>query len=97
MRKITDKFVTGFFVLVFGILWYFTKCIVKPYQYKIIIYDVFGNQINIDGIRTNFKTAKVAHNYIIEYKNRFSHYDFSLSTENPVIKRNKLFAILKKD
>ena len=96
MRKITDKFVTGFFVVTLGILWYCTKCFVKPSKYKVIIYDVFGNQVRIDGIRTNFNTPKVANNYISEYQNRFTHYDFSMSTEMPVIKRSWLFEKLKK-
>ena len=46
-----------------------------------MIYDVLGNQIDIDGVRTNFNTPKVANNYIVEYQNRFSHYNFSLVTE----------------
>ena len=39
MRKIFDKLVTGFFIIVLGSLWYCTKCFVKPSEYKIIIYD----------------------------------------------------------
>ena len=96
MGKSTDKLMTGFFVIVFGILWYCTKCIVKPNQYKLIIYDIFGNQINLDGVRTQFNTPKVANNYILEYQKRFSHYNFSLASEMPVVKRNKLIEIFKK-
>ena len=96
MRKIIDKIMTGFFVTIFGILWYCTKCIVKPNQYKIIIYDIFGNQISLDGVRTCFNTSKVANNYILEYQERFSHYNFSLSSEMPEIKRNRLVEIFKK-
>jgi hypothetical protein len=85
MIKIIDKIITVFFVITLGILWYSTRCFVKPNQYKIVIYDVLGNQIDIDGIRTNFNTPKVANNYILEYQNRFSHYNFSIDTEMPVI------------
>jgi len=96
MRKIIDKFVTGFFVVTLGILWYCTKCFVKSSNYKIIIYDVFGNQVDIDGIRTSFNTPKVANNFISEYQKRFSHYDFSISTEIPEIKRSWLLEKVKK-
>jgi hypothetical protein len=89
--KIIDKTITGFFVITLGILWYATRCFVKPNQYRIIIYDVLGNQVNVDGIRTNFNTPKVANNYIVEYQNRFSHYSFSMAVEMPVIKRNLIF------
>ncbi|MGY5143892.1 MAG: hypothetical protein ACW9XH_05370 [Candidatus Nitrosopumilus sp. bin_32a] len=91
MIKIIDKTITGFFVITLGILWYATRCFVKPNQYRIIIYDVLGNQVNADGIRTNFNTPKVANNHIAEYRNRFSHYSFSMAAEMPVIKRNLIF------
>jgi len=95
MRKITDKLVTGFFIILLGTLWYFTKCFVKPTKYKIIIYDVLGNQVNVDGVRTSFNTPKVANSYISEYQNRFLQYNFSLASEMPIIKRNWLFEKLK--
>ena len=92
MKKIVDKFVTGFFVVILAILWYCSsKQHVRHDQYTIIIYDVFGNQLKIDGIRTNFNTYQVANNYIAEYQNRFPQYDFSMATEIPEIKRKILF------
>ena len=95
MIKIVDKIITGFFVITLGILWYSTRCVVKPNQYKIVIYDVLGNQIDIDGIRTNFNTPKVANNYILEYQNRFLHYNFSMATEMPIIKRSWILEKIK--
>ena len=96
MGKIIDKLVTGFFVVTLGTIWYCTKSFVKPSKYKVIIYDVFGNQVNIDGIRTNFSTSKVANNFISEYQSRFSHYDFSISAEMPEVKRSWIFEKIKK-
>jgi len=82
VKKIFDKCITGFFVALLGILWYCsTKYYVKPNQHTIMIYDVFGKEIKIDGIRTNFKIKDVAQSYISEYKNRFRHYSFSLEEE----------------
>ena len=87
MKKIIDKFVTGFFVVILAIIGYCSsKQHVRPDKYTIIIYDVFGNQLKIDGIRTNFNTYQVANNYIAEYQNRFPHYDFSMATEIPKIR-----------
>jgi len=74
MKKIPDRCVTGFFVATLGILWYFsTRYYVKPNNHTVIIYDVFGKQIKLDEIRSNFKTHKVALSYISEYKRRFTH------------------------
>ena len=97
MRKILDKFVTGFFVVILGTLWYCTRGFVKQTQYKIVIYDILGNQIKIDGIRTNFNTPKVANSFITEYQDRFSQYNFSMASEMPIIKRRKFLEMLKKN
>ncbi len=87
---------TGFFVITLGTLWYCTRCFVDPNQYKVIIYDILGNQVNVDGLRTSFNTLKVTNSFISEYQTRFSQYSFSVASEMPVIKRNKLLENLKK-
>jgi len=93
MKKIADKFITGFFVVLLGSLWYLsTKYYVKPNQYNIIIYDPLGKEFKIEEIRTEFKTKKVAMSYVREYKNRFPNYDFSLAEEIPQIKGRKIFS-----
>ena len=98
VKEIFDKFVTGFFVVMLGILWYCSsKHQVRPEQYKIVIYDVFGKQVRIDGVRTTFSTYKVAANYISEYQDRFPHYDFSMAQEIIEIKRRTFARIFKND
>ena len=89
MRKIPDKIITGFFVLIFGILWYCSsRYYVKSEGWNVIIYDVFGNQIKSDSIRTNFQTIQVARSHISEYKKRFPHFDFVIAAETPEIEKN---------
>ena len=96
MLKILDKLVTGFFVVTLGILWYCSsKYQVIPNHYTIIIYDVFGKQSKINGIRTNFKTREVAQSYISEYQKRFPFLDFSMALE-PLDIKSTNFRILKK-
>ena len=98
MNKILDKIITGFFVLTLGILWYCSvRYYVKPNQYTIIVYDIFGKQVKIGGIRTNFKTHAAAQSYISEYQKRFAHYYFSMDTEIPEIKRSAALKIFKKN
>jgi len=97
MKKIIDKFVTGFFVITLEILWYCSsKYQVKPNQNTILIYDVFGNQIKIDEIRTSFNTHRITNSYISEYQTKFPHYDFLMAAEMPEIKRKILLWIFKK-
>ena len=98
MKKIIDKLVTGFFVVTLGIVVYYSsKYQVKPNQYTISIYNVFGKQIKIDEIRTSFSTYKVTNSYILEYQNRFPHYNFSMTEEMPEIKRKKPLRIFKRN
>ena len=98
MQKIIDKIITGFFVIVLGILWYCSvKYYVKPKECSIIIYDVFGKQVKIKEIRTNFKTRDVAKSFISEYQKRFPHYDFSMRIETPEIKEKTVLRIFKKN
>ena len=98
MEKILDKFITGFFVVILGTLWYLSsKYQVRQERYEIVIYDVFGKQVKIDGVRTIFGTFRVATNYISEYQKRFPHYDFSMATGIPEIKRRPLLRIFKKN
>ncbi|QLH07915.1 hypothetical protein C5F50_04695 [Nitrosopumilus ureiphilus] len=94
--KILDKFVTGFFVVTLGILWHCSsKYQVKPSQYTVVVYDVFGKQSEIDGIRTRFKIIQVAQSYISEYQKRFESHNFSMAQEMPIIK-NPSFRIFNK-
>ena len=97
MQKILDKIVTGFFIATLGILWYCSsKYHVVPNHYTIIIYDVHGKQMKVDGVRTNFKTREVARSYISEYQKRFPFLDFSMALEPLDIKGTK-FRIIKKN
>lgn len=97
MKKILDKFVTGFFVVLLGLLWYCsTKYYVRSNHYAVIIYNVFGEQIKIDEIRTEFKNYTVARSYISDYQKRFPHYDFSLTSDMYELKNSSVPRIFRK-
>ncbi len=96
MKKIVDRIVTGFFVFVFGVLWFFSKKYhIKSDQYNIIVYDLLEKQVKLDGVRTSFKTKEVATSFLKEYKNRFTHYEFSIAETIPEFKRRTIFSILR--
>ena len=98
MIKIIDNIITGFFIIIFGILWYCSaKYYLIPNQYTIIIYDIFGKEVKINEIRTNFKTQGVAYSYLSEYQKRFKHYSFSINTQIPEKKKSVILKIFKKN
>ena len=95
MKKIPDKIIIGFFVFIFGILWYAsTKYYIKPDQYNIGIYDKSEKECKIDGIRTSFKTQQVAQSYIKEYQKSFPQFKFTMKTNTLEIKRRMNFNLL---
>ena len=84
MKKFLDKIVAGFFVIKLRMLWYCsTRYYVKSNDYSIIIYDIYGNQVQIKDIQTEFKISKVAKNYMVEYKKDTSLwvYDYNRYTK----------------
>ena len=94
-NRVLDKFITGFFIFVFGTLWFFsTRYYEKPKKYSIVTYDVFGNQNTIDGLRVEFQTKQVATSFQRQYQRSFPQYDFSLSTELPQEGKRRIFTIL---
>ena len=98
MKGFGNRIITGFFVFVFGTLWFFsTQYYLKPKKYEIVIYDVFGKEIKQNQIRTRFSRLEVAQSYIREYQRTFSHLSFSIKSELPEMKRRVVFSkILKR-
>ena len=89
--------ITGFFVSIFAVMWFFsTKYYERPKQYSLIVYDVFGKENNIDGIRNSFSTRDVASSFIKEYQRTFPQYSFSLASYIPKVKRKTIFDIILK-
>ncbi|MDH3677526.1 MAG: hypothetical protein OEQ12_04410 [Nitrosopumilus sp.] len=54
----------------------------RPKNYDVIVFDVYGNKSEIDGIRTNFKTHDVAWSFMKQYKESYPLYNFALVTKH---------------
>jgi hypothetical protein len=50
----------------------------RPKKYDVIVFDVFGKESKIEGIRTEFKTHDVAWSFMKQYKNTYPLYNFAL-------------------
>lgn len=84
------RIITGLFVGVLGTLWFFTRRCEAPHPYKIVVYDTLERQITLDGVRTTFKTHTVAVSFAKHYRELFPHYQFSLESGLPAIRRKFL-------
>lgn len=79
----------------FGTLWLFSaRYYEKPKKYSLIMYDVFGNQSTVDGLRTEFQTKQVATSFQKQYQESFPQYNFSISSELSQKGKRRVFRIL---
>ena len=52
-----------------------------PKQYQVIIFDIFGKESQIDGLRTEFKNHDVAWSFMKFYKKSYPLCDFAMVTK----------------
>lgn len=82
-------------VFIFAIAWLLrAKPHRRPKQYSIITYDVFGNESEIDGLRTEFKTHDVAWSFMKHYKKSYPLYNFALVSDLPNSEKKTIFKYL---
>ena len=52
-----------------------------PKQYQVIVFDIFGEETQIDGLRTEFKNHDVAWSFMKFYKKSYPLCDFAMVTK----------------
>ena len=83
-------FITAVFV--FALSWVLkTRPVKRPKHYNVIIYDVFGKESTVDGLRTEFKTHDVAWSFMKEYKKSYPLYNFALISDFPKTDKKTIF------
>ena len=79
-------------VFVFALAWLLrAKPHNRPKRYAVVIFDVFGKQSTIDGIRTEFKTHDVAWSFMKQYKKSYPLYNFALVSDMPESDKPTIF------
>jgi hypothetical protein len=63
----------------------------KPKRYSIVIFDVFGQQANIEGLRTDFRNHDVAWSFMRQYKNDYPTHNFAMVADNPNSVKKTIF------
>ncbi len=71
-----DRIITGLFVGVLGMVWFFTRQCEVPRQHTVIAYDKHGKQVKLEGLRTRFNTQAVAISFARHYREIFPQYEF---------------------
>ncbi len=79
-------------VFVFALIWIVRiRPHKRPKKYSIVIFDVFGKESQIDGIRTTFKTHDVAWSFMKQYKHSYPLHNFALVSDVPKSNRKTIF------
>ena len=69
-------------VFLFALAWLFKARPHKiPKQYQVIIFDIFGKESQIDGLRTEFKNHDVAWSFMKFYKKSYPLNSFAMVTK----------------
>lgn len=84
-----------FAVFVFAISWILrAKPHKRPARYFIKVFDIFGQETKIDGLRNDFKTHDVAWSFMKQYKKSYPLYNFALVSDIPNSPRMTIFRYL---
>lgn len=62
-----------------------------PKNYSVVIFDIFGIESQIDGVRTEFKTHDVAWSFMKQYKKSYPLYNFALVSDTPKSSKRTIF------
>jgi len=82
-------------VFVFAIAWVLrAKPHMRPRSYLIKVFDVFGKEVQIEGLRTEFQTHDVGWSFIKQYKKAYPLYNFALVSDLPNSERLTIFRYL---
>jgi hypothetical protein len=82
-------------VFVFAITWLMkAKPHLRPQRYLVKVFDVYGMETQIDGMRAEFKTHDVAWSFMKEYKKFYPLFNFALVSDLPNSEKMTIFRYL---
>ena len=90
--RVAGEYVILASVFLFALAWLLkAKPHNRPKSYSIVVFDVFGNQSQIEGIRTEFKTHDVAWSFMKQYKKEYPLNNFALVSKIPKSDKPTIF------
>ena len=90
--KIAGEYVILGAVFIFALSWLLkAKPHNRPKKYSVVVFDVFGKQSSIEGIRTEFKTHDVAWSFMKQYKKMYPLHNFAMVSDMPKSDKPTIF------
>lgn len=79
-------------VFIFAFTWFLrARPHNRPKNYFVVIFDVFGEEVKIDGLRTSFKNHDVAWSFMKQYKNDYPMHNFAMVADTPTSSKKTIF------
>ena len=95
--KMTGETVVLGIVFLFAFAWLLKARPHKlPKQYQIIIFDIFGDESQVDGLRTEFKNHDVAWSFMKFYKKSYPLHNFAMVTKQKNSPKKIIFKYIQK-
>ncbi len=90
--KLAGEYVILGTVFVFALAWLLkARPHNRPKQYSIVVFDIFGKKIKMEGMRTQFKTHDVAWSFMKQYKKEYPLHNFALVSDLPKSDKPTIF------
>ena len=90
--KLAGEYVVLGSVFIFALAWLIkAKPHNRPKQYSVVVFDVYGEKSQIEGVRTEFKTHDVAWSFMKQYKKSYPLYNFALVSDIPKSNKPTIF------
>jgi hypothetical protein len=90
-REVGGAFMLAF-VFAFAFTWFLrARPHSRPKKYTVVIFDVFGNQTEIEGLRTEFRNHDVAWSFMKQYKTSHPMHNFAMVADMPNSSKKTIF------
>jgi hypothetical protein len=101
--QIIPNAVTGFFreigaalilvlVFAFAFMWFLkARPHNRPKKYLVMIFDVYGQEVQIDGMRTEFRNHDVAWSFMKQYKADYPMHNFAMVADTKNSEKKTIF------
>lgn len=63
----------------------------RPRSYSVVVFDVYGTESRIEGLRTAFRTHDVAWSYMKKYKSEYPLHNFALVSDGGPAQKRTIF------
>jgi hypothetical protein len=90
-REVASAFILAS-VLIFAFTWFMkARPHSRPKKYDVIVFDINSQQIQLEGIRTEFRNHDVAWSFMKQYKSDYPMFNFAMVADSKDTDKKTIF------